>query len=98
MPFELFFDLVYVFATTQITAYLAHEHSRLRLPAMAALAGLVAVLILLILLIVVETRRHRRNPRSPMLSVDVAAIVGGPELRRIKQGIARIEMDIAPGN
>ncbi|WP_433728896.1 low temperature requirement protein A [Actinoplanes sp. CA-051413] len=26
-PFELFFDLVYVFATTQITAYLAHEHT-----------------------------------------------------------------------
>jgi low temperature requirement protein LtrA len=26
-PFELFFDLVYVFATTQITGYLAREHS-----------------------------------------------------------------------
>jgi low temperature requirement protein LtrA len=26
-PFELFFDLVYVFATTQITGYLAHEHT-----------------------------------------------------------------------
>ncbi|MFE9187698.1 low temperature requirement protein A [Micromonospora haikouensis] len=26
-PFELLFDLVYVFAATQITAYLAHEHS-----------------------------------------------------------------------
>ncbi|MGI5186314.1 low temperature requirement protein A [Dactylosporangium sp. CA-152071] len=26
-PFELFFDLVYVFATTQITGFLAHEHS-----------------------------------------------------------------------
>jgi low temperature requirement protein LtrA len=26
-PFELFFDLVYVFAATQITGYVAHEHS-----------------------------------------------------------------------
>jgi len=28
-PFELFFDLVYVFAITQITGYMAHEHSAL---------------------------------------------------------------------
>ena len=26
-PFELFFDLVYVFAMTQVTGYMAHEHS-----------------------------------------------------------------------
>jgi low temperature requirement protein LtrA len=26
-PFELFFDLVYVFAVTQVTGYMAHEHS-----------------------------------------------------------------------
>ncbi|GIF46232.1 low temperature requirement protein LtrA [Asanoa ferruginea] len=26
-PFELFFDLVYVFAVTQITGYMAHEHT-----------------------------------------------------------------------
>jgi low temperature requirement protein LtrA len=26
-PFELFFDLVYVFATTQITGHMVHEHS-----------------------------------------------------------------------
>lgn len=26
-PFELFFDLVYVFAVTQITGYMTHEHS-----------------------------------------------------------------------
>jgi low temperature requirement protein LtrA len=25
--FELFFDLVYVFAATQVTGYMAHEHS-----------------------------------------------------------------------
>ncbi len=25
--FELFFDLVYVFAVTQVTGYMAHEHS-----------------------------------------------------------------------
>ena len=26
-PFELFFDLVYVFAMTQVTGYMAHQHS-----------------------------------------------------------------------
>jgi len=26
-PFELFFDLVYVFAVTQVTGYMAHDHS-----------------------------------------------------------------------
>jgi low temperature requirement protein LtrA len=26
-PFELFFDLVYVFAMTQVTGYMAHEHT-----------------------------------------------------------------------
>ncbi|OWV06832.1 low temperature requirement protein A [Micromonospora wenchangensis] len=62
---------------------------------MAGLAGLVAVLTVLI---VVETRRHRRNPRPSVMSGDVAAVVGGPEPRRIEQGIARIEIDIAPDN
>ena len=28
-PFELFFDLVYVFAVTQVTGYMAHEHTAL---------------------------------------------------------------------
>jgi low temperature requirement protein LtrA len=28
-PFELFFDLVYVFAATQVTGYMAHEHTAL---------------------------------------------------------------------
>jgi low temperature requirement protein LtrA len=40
-PFELFFDLVYVFAATQITGYVAHEHS-----AHGALQGLLILALL----------------------------------------------------
>ena len=40
-PFELFFDLVYVFATTQITGYLAHEHT-----AYGVLQGLIVLALL----------------------------------------------------
>ncbi|GIM90050.1 low temperature requirement protein A [Paractinoplanes toevensis] len=40
-PFELFFDLVFVFATTQITAFLAHEHS-----AYGVLQGLIMLALL----------------------------------------------------
>ena len=39
-PFELFFDLVYVFGFTQVTAWIAHEHSVLGTVQGLALLGI----------------------------------------------------------
>src|SRR5215212_5802594 len=74
--FELLFDLVYVFALTQVTGYMGHAHSAhgvlqglllLALPAaivLPPLVGLAVLVLILAALIVVETTRYAQTRRN----------------------------------